>query len=271
MSKKLITACLGLVALAAFALPSAASAAGPTVTHPTGTSLNPTGKKCTTTENAICITATNIGTTKLMTDPPNEEKPTPLVECSKAVMTGSLIKNSGGIVEGNIHTATFEGGGTGGKINNMEECKGSIVDAGVTSNGTDPVGTKTDNEDVAGGTPWCLRAEGAENKFTIRGGTCSEVAKPLTFILDMTFSKGVITECKYEKAAAVTGTFTTDTTGDAILSVKPGITPTEKAMTTFSREAGGSILCPATGTLEMSFTLETDSITSEPLYMSTAP
>src|SRR4051794_24044133 len=106
MSKKLITACLGLFAFAAFVLPAVASAS-PQITHPTGTRLDPTGKTCTTTSNAICIVGTNVGNTVLKTDPTGETKPSVLSECSTAKMTGWLTKNTGTEIEGTIHTATF--------------------------------------------------------------------------------------------------------------------------------------------------------------------
>jgi hypothetical protein len=255
MGKKLITACLGLFALAAFALPAAASATSPVVTHPTGTALA-TGTK---------ITATNLGTTKLK----NASGETTLTECTTARMTGTLTKNKEGHIEADITTATFFGGGAG-KYKGMEECKGVSIlpDATVTSNGTDPVGTKIDEEDVANGTPYCLTAGGvlAANKFTIRGGTCSEEPRKIIFILDTTkfFEGDIERECKYERTTAIEGTYTTHSTGDAILSVAAN----EKE-TGFTGVAGNNVLCPSKGTLQMSFTLETDTTpTAEPIYIS---
>jgi hypothetical protein len=253
MGKKLITACLGLVALAAFAL-SATASASPVVTHPTGTALA-TGTK---------LTATNLGKTLFK----NGTGETTLLECTTARLTGTLIKNKEGHIEANVTTATFLGGGAG-VYKGMEECKGGSIlpNATVTSNGTDPVGTKVDEEDVTNGTPYCLTAGGvlALNKFTIRGGTCSEEARKITFILDTTpfFSGDVERECKYERTAALEGTFTTDTTGDAILSVEAN----EKE-TGFTGEPGNNVLCPSKGTLEMKFTVETDAETTTPVYIS---
>src|ERR1044072_2672059 len=81
MHKKIITACLALVALAAFALPATASAAtDPQITHPTGTLLNPTGKECTGNPG-ICIVATQVcALTKLKS---TDNKNT-LLECTSA-------------------------------------------------------------------------------------------------------------------------------------------------------------------------------------------
>jgi len=247
MSKKLITACLGVLALAAFALPAVASAS-PVITHPTGTVLG-TGKT---------ITGTNIGNAILTTDP-TSGSPSPLSECTTVKVTGTLVKNSGTAIEGNITTATFSGSGSA--YTGMNECLGffGLGNLTPTTNGTDPVNTKMEpgsNEDVAGGTPWCLRSA-ANDKVELTGGTCGTEPVPVTFILHSTGAG----ECKFSKSSAVEGTFTTDSTGDAIVNFVGG------AGTTFVKEAGG-VLCPSAGTLDMSFTMETDTAATEPIYIS---
>jgi hypothetical protein len=230
--------------------------------------VHPAGTTCAAKPEG-CILATNISNTILKSDPAAGE-PVILAECTKATMTALLTKNNGTEVEADITTATFEGGSAGGKINGMEECNGTFGPMVPTTNGTDPVGTKIDNEDVENGTPWCLKSNGnmADDEFQIRGGTCSEAAKKITFILDTTLSAGVVTQCKYERGSGepVKGTYTTHATGEAILSVtaKAGTLPD----TTFKGEAGNNVLCPATGTLEMSFTLETDVTPAAPIYIS---
>ena len=265
MSKKLITACMALVALAAFALPAAASAS-PVVTHPTGTVLNPETGECTGVKKTICIKATNIGNAKLLTDPAEGTATLPMTECSTVTMTGYLEKNTGGVIEATIHTATFEG--TGGVISpgTMHECTGfnGLGNLTPTVNGGG-----TDGESISNGTPWCLKS-GASDTFTIRGGACTAESRKITFVFDSTKSSHPteFNQCKYERANAVEGTFTTDTTGDAILSVKPGSTTAERAKITFTGETGNSIECPARYTFEMSFTLETDTATAEPIYIS---
>jgi len=267
MSKKLITACLGVLALAAFALPANALAVSATLTHPTGTALAPkfNGEKSKTcAEGGTCLTGTNIGNTFLKSD----DGSATLSECATAVITGSLTKNANGHIEGDITTATFFG--EGAELNGMKECVGlaGLGNLTPTTNGTHPTCTgtpeqcpveKIDNEDVANGTPWCLTAGGelAANTFTVRGGTCSESARAITFILDSTGAG----ECKYTRSAAVTGTYTTDTTGDAILTIAPNAT------STFTKEAGG-VLCPTAGTLSMQFTLETDVTPASPVWIS---
>ena len=241
MSKKLITACLGLLALAAFILPATASAS-PQITHPTGTRLDPTGKTCTTGLSGICITATQLGVSKF-TNGAGEV----LTECSSASMTGALQTNSGTLVTGTIHSTTFSGTAAEGKCTKLGGVR-------VTTN----VG--------ANGTPWCVRADNTMNadEFQVRGGACSEESRPITFTMDT----GLGVSCGYSRTAAIKGTFTTDSTGDAILSLTGG-GATGSEDTEFSREAGESILCPAAGRLDMEFTLETDTTASnDPLYIS---
>jgi hypothetical protein len=262
MSKKLVTACMALSALAAFVLPTVASAS-PVATQPTGTAMA-TGTK---------ILATNIGVTYLKTDPSGTTAPSTLTECSTAKLTGELTKNNGSTIEGNITTATFSG--TGSVLNGRNECTGASGILGnftPTTNST--ASTGTEGETVTNGTPWCLKATGSTDTFTLSGGACGSAATQIRFILDTTklFEPTKSIECKYTRPAStpVEGTFTTDTTGDAILSVTPGSSEGEKAKTTFKGETGNSIECPSTGTLQMSFTLEKDSEATEPIYISTS-
>ena len=248
MSKKLITGCLALVAFAAFILPATASATTPVLTHPTGTVLNPKNGECTGVKGTICLTGTNIGNIIMRSGN------TAILECTKATITGYLTKNEGGVIEGTVHTATFTG--TGGQdpaeAANMPECTDSEIlgNTTVTTNGGG-----VDENTVARGTPWCVKSTEL-GKFTVRGGKCSEAQRPIDFILKSTVSG----TCVYTRAVAITGTYTTDATGDAIVSLT-------SEGTEFTKKEG-PILCPATGTLEMKFTLETDKTTAEPVYIS---
>lgn len=241
MSKKLITACLALVALAAFALPASASASpelGETVEG--AFSKLAVGSK---------ITGTNVnGTTKFL----NDEGTGVLAECEKAVMTGEVTSNTGTHIAGNITTATFYGGGEG-ELFKMQECDGTFGDLTPTTN------SGTDTENVTNGTPWCITTNG-KDEFTVRGAKCSEEQRAITFVLDTTLLFGGTTECKYSRSEAIKGTYTTHPE-DAVFTLKGG------ANTTFKGEAGNNFVCPATGSLEMSFTLETDSASVVPLYV----
>jgi len=251
MSKKLITACMALFALAAFALPVSATAS-PVVTHPTGTRWDPTTGECTGVKGTVCVKATNVGETILFNGAGTEE----LVKCSTAIMTGYMFENSGTSIKANIHTATFSG--TGGVNDGMNECTG--ISAGGFGNLTVTTnGGGVDENTVANGTPYCLTS-GASDTFKIRGGLCSQEQRPITFI----FATTLAGNCKYERSAAIEGTVRTDKAPgeDAILSVVKG------AGTTFTGEAGNSFLCPANGSLQMSFTLETDTPTAEAIYIS---
>jgi hypothetical protein len=235
MSKKLILACMALVAFAALALPALASA------H-------------TLTENGVPlkvgskITATNIGEAFLRDDKGENE----LSKCSKVVMTGELTKNEDNKpIEGTITTATFSG--TGALASGMNECTG-LGGLTPTTNGGG-----VDGENVVNGTPWCVKTVPGTDEFEVRGNACNLAARPISFILDTTLTGA----CTYERKATepVKGEFTTEVTGDAVLKVKPN------ANSTFKRSAG-SVLCPEQGTLEMSFTLETDEPGVKPLTIS---
>jgi hypothetical protein len=150
-------------------------------------------------------------------------------------------------IEGNVETAAFSGTGASG------DC---------TSNGLGDFKVTTAPANGQG-TPWCMKAiPGAAMELQVRGGKCNEAARKITFILDST-SLGL--ECKYERSTAtgpVKGTYNTDieTTEDALGTLSGG------ANATFVREES-SIFCPEKGELDMTFTLETDSTTTEPLYI----
>jgi hypothetical protein len=231
MSKKLITACMALVALAAFALPAVASATNdPDLTHPTGTLLA-TGKK---------IVGTNIGITKFIAGETT-------VECNKDVLTGTLTKNNGSEVEGTIETASFKGTAS------SERCTSGLGPVTVTTN-------------VGNGTPWCVRSTPAmvTDEVQIRGNGCANAARSITFVLHIATFLGTI-ECKYERTTGtgpIKGTYTTDEpTSDAIIHIGT-------AGSAFAGEVTNSGACPASGSLEMSITLETDAVATEPLYFS---
>jgi hypothetical protein len=166
------------------------------------------------------------------------------VECSNDVLTGTITKNTTE-VEGTIETASFKG------TEAEEKCVGSLGATRVTTTGAG-----------FNGTPWCVTA-GAEDVLTIRGNGCASAARSLTFALDVPGA-----ECKYERTTLtgpVKGTYTTDVSGsDAIGTIAAG------ANSEFKGESTNSFICPGTGTLQMTFTLETDptSGASSPMYLS---
>jgi len=242
MSKKLITACMALVSLAAFALPATASATNdPELLCTKGGATCPVGTK---------IIGHNIGEL-LMTDINKKV----LTQCSTAFMTGELTKNSGTAVEGTISTADFGGTGTKAAGAVEPECTGSFGNITVTT------GPFASNE----GTPWCLKSDNtmATDEFQVRGNACSGASRSIEFILDST----TVGECKYTRTTAIPGTYTTEATGDAIMSIFEQ---------RFPKSAGG-FLCPSEGYLDLTFTLEKDTdataekttnTTTHPLYIS---
>jgi len=247
MSKKLITAALALVALAAFALPASA-AASPEVTHPTGTTMavHPVETTCTAKPEG-CLLGTNIGNTFLKTGS------TVLSECTTARLTGELTKNNGTTFEGNITTATFSG--TGGQdpaeAANMPECPGEILGYNtVTTNGGG-----IDEATVPNGTPWCMKSM-TLGAFIVRGGLCTQTQRNIDFIVKST----TIGSCVYTRAAALTGTYSADSSGDAIFTLT-------SEGTEFTKKEGG-FFCPASASLEMKFTMETDTGSKVPVYIS---
>ena len=234
MSKKHVVVCMAFVALAAFALPAVASATtNPEITHPTGTRLA-TGTK---------IKATNIGLLKFLTP-----GGVTLFECSTATMTGTLTRNNGTETEAVIESTSFSGTAAGGAC-------------------TSSSGNLTFETNIGNGTPWCLRATStmAADEFQIRGNSCGNEARPLTIVT----TSSTAGTCKYNRGAAspLKGKYKTDTAGDgnsdAVLSLSPAVA----SDTEFTKEEGG-FLCPSAYVLEMSFTFETDTATSEPLYIS---
>jgi hypothetical protein len=230
MSKKLMTGLLALVAFAALALPAVASAS-PELTQPTGTTVA-TGTK---------IKATNVEGNTLMTNTSGGI----ITDCSSAVLTGELAKNSGTAIEGTVTSAVFTG--TGGGANNA--CTGTFF-----SNPRPTPG-------VANGLPWCVRATSTmlSDEAQIRGGKCSEASREIRFALDL---ESIGVTCLYGRANGepITGTLTTDTTGDAIVRVSGAL----------FRPVSTPFPCPEEGLLDMNFTIETDptSGTASPMYIS---
>jgi hypothetical protein len=219
-SPKLRAAVLCASALLTAAAVPSGSSASPVLTHPTGTSLA-TGAK---------VTITNIGITRF-----KDSGGVTIFECITALTTGPVVSNSGTLFGINIETASTTGTGEEGR------CTASFGNVKYTTG-------------VEGGLPWCLTGK-SEDKFEIRGGKCTEAARPLKVTLDSTGAG----ECKYKKSTGELGTFTTDGTGDAVLTI---------VGQEFTKEAG-SLFCPSSYKVEAAMTMETDtSASADPLYIS---
>jgi len=234
MHKKLITACLAVFALAAIALPAVAQATNsPVITHPTGTVL----------KTGTTLLGTNIGETFMRNTTTGEVS----LRCNVATMTGTLVKNETGNVQGEISSAHFTGTGESGK------CTGFINPT------VDPLGL-----------PWCLKSNSAmtTDEFQVQGGKCSEAAKKLEFTLTTGIGK-----CRYQATkTTLKGTYSTHPS-DAVMTIpRSGLTLHEKNTETGFTKVEDTIPfnpCPSSSYLEMSFTLETDNpLNAEPLYIS---
>jgi hypothetical protein len=199
--RKLFAACMALAAFSAFSIAPSVASASPELTDPAGVTL---GVPST-------LVGTNVGNTLMTTG-------IGTIECTKAVMHGKAIENTGTSIAGEIETATFTG------VESEERCSGPLGAVKVTTRNL----------------PWCLRASSKMTKdtFELRGGKCSEAAKVLTFVLHT--SAG---ECQYSRQT-VLGTIDT---GTDLLTVS-GVE--------FTRE-NSNFFCPSSGTLDMTFTLET--------------
>jgi hypothetical protein len=197
MHKKILAICAALVAFAA--LPAMASASP--VLQNSGT----------TVATGSGIKATNVGNTVMTTSLGS-------VECSTSTMAGTLVTNSGTLIEGNIESAAFSGTGENGK------CTGPFGDVTVT----------------VPSLPWCIKTTKTMHQIEIRGGKCSEAPRAVTFILHSSFG-----ECKYTRAS-VLGTLTTGGT-QAHLTAS-GVE--------FAGETN-PFGCPSSGKLDMTYKLET--------------
>lgn len=231
MRTKLTMACMALAAFAAFVvLPATASATNdPLLTHPTGTAI-PVGSN---------ILATQVGVSKLT----NTETNSTQLECTTAELTGTLLKNSGGTVEGEITATTF--GGTGGQAvgEPHTECTGSFANASVTPK-----------------VPMCIKSTPLmkTDEVQILGGKCG-AAEAVTF----TIAPTGLAPCVYDSTTnALVATYKTHPE-DGLVTVDNTV-----ATNGFSKTSG-SFFCPASSHLDLTVTLETDTNKSaDPIYIS---
>jgi hypothetical protein len=218
---KLIKGCIAMTAFAAIlAMPSIASAVELYET-PSTTPL-PVGTK---------IMATNVahaGTASTITKKSNLGN----VECTSGTLTGTLTKNSEGIIEWEVDTAEFRGKHSApGSLHCVGGFGGDIT---TTPSHTSPLGL-----------PWCVRFT-QEDKVEVRGGKCGAAAVSLKWV-SHTATLGT---CTWERTVAtgpMVGTYTTHP-ADAIMTFQ-----SQK----FTKTAG-SVFCPSSLELFMAFTLTTD-------------
>jgi hypothetical protein len=231
MYKKLIMSCMAVAAFAAFVLPATASATN----DPQLTDAAGTvavGSK---------ILGTNVGETYFY----NTATTIKLSICNKVRMTGEVTANSGGTVKGKVTTADFSGTGAISADNGLNECTGEIGSSYVTVKNL-PLELSS--------TPTM-----ATDEFQVTGSAGAKVK----FLLGSTTAG----ECEYEATGPIKGDYTTGTSAAA-----------DAKLTTRDTESGsgaklirGGFLCPTSGVLAMTFTLETDTLpneTADPIWIS---
>jgi hypothetical protein len=217
MYKKVIIICMAVAAFAAFAVSASASAASPLLTDAEGIAV----------PVRTFLRAQNTAVTKFITTGAT-------VECSGAVLTGTLTRNNtiaSEPVEGTIETALFFGGEPEG--NCVSGVGRTQVTTGFGSGG-------------GSGVPYCASAL-AGDVLHVRGGACGSAVEPLTFALDVHTGIGVIS-CQFErttKTGPITGTYNTKTV--LVGKIKP-------EGSKFVGTSGG--ICPTAGSLEMSVELQ---------------
>lgn len=217
MHKKLITACVSLVALAALALPALASATPVLTTSAGATVTTGTAIKATSSSSILTTTSGNI-------------------TCTNNSMSGTLIANTGTTILGTISAASFKGD--------------DAVEEKCTSTVSDGFGGKATFKVTPENLPWCIHDEGGGNIATIYsevGGVCTGTKGALKFTFDITTQGGAnLGSCTFEKATPVEAEFVTN--------VSP-LNLTTKSNSTFTKTSG--IFCPSSGTLDATFKVQT--------------
>ncbi|MGN6587092.1 MAG: hypothetical protein ACTHKT_06400 [Solirubrobacterales bacterium] len=232
MANKLIMSCTVLVAFTA--LVPAVVEASPVLTD--NLISLPVGSK---------ITGTQVGTSKITTTDGSRNQ----LECSTGSLTGELTKNNGTEIEANITSALFGGTGEQASGEPKPECTG---ESGLGKTSLTAV--------VSSSAPWCLKLLGF-NEFKVSGGNCGGTVKNLRFIMATTIAGN----CEFESTGSVFGTYTTDGTSAVFALVNKA--HTESTGNGFKRIAG-SVFCPSSSSLDLSFTLETDTTEVKPLVIS---
>ena len=227
MNKKLIFTCMVLGGLAALAIGAATASAAndPQLTTNTGT-LVPVGTSD--------LKLTQIGTTGIL-----NTSGTKLLECSTATGTGSVIKNSGSTVEGEITSVVIGGTGAPATGEPAPECTSSLGNFSVTPT-----------------LPWCLRSTPAmaEDEMQVVAGPCPGTGNVKFVIFGTTTG-----ECQYEATSSIKLDFHT--------------APSDAQATIRSTQSGsglklikGGFLCPTSVMLEGTRTLESEA--GSPLLVS---
>jgi len=228
MNKKLTLACMAVAALAVLAVGASTASAtnDPQLTTKAGVLVAPG------TSNLLL---TQVGTTGLLDTSGNV-----LVQCTSGTGAGSVIKNSGGTVEGEITSLTIGGTGAKAPTEPGNECTTSFGNVSVT-----PI------------LPWCLRSTPtmATDEMQIVSGKCGGAPGNVKFIMVST----TVGECEFEATGPIRADFTTS--------------PSDAQATVRSTQAGsgikrirGGFFCPSSAMLQGTRTIEDGS--GNPLFVS---
>lgn len=234
MSKKIVLVCMATAAIAAFVIPASASAS-PRLCETTADHVT-----CHNLTVGTFVKGTNVGDWTFTSPAGN-------LVCNSVTVTGNLTENSGTSVKVDITSVSFGGTGSSG------DCTGALG------------ASFTLITNVGNGVPWCLSAnnEMSADEFQIRGNSCNLASRSITLETNITG----MNDCKYNRTAAIRGTFTTDNSGtteeDAILS----FSEQEWTLEAESRTSIFAPACPSSWKLDGKVTLETDSASTEPLYI----
>jgi hypothetical protein len=221
MAKKLIMSCMAIVAFAAFVLPASAMALNdPQLTDGSGGAV----------AKGSLIKAHNVGETIFY----NTAKTIKESVCNNVLLTGEVTSNGvgTGTVSGKITKANFAGTGPVHADNGLAECTGEIGNSYIT--------VKNLPMEVSS-TPAMVTDE-----FQVTGNAGAKIK----FLIGSTLAGN----CEYEAAGPVKGDYTTGTSATNDSTFKTRATEAGSG----SKLIAGGFLCPSSGVLDMTFTMETD-------------
>lgn len=160
--------------------------------------------------------------------------PRPCSPCSSAKRTDTVKANSASKVEAEISlgNALFQGTGAVSSDDNAPECTGSFGNAYTTVN-----------------TALCIRSDATmvNDEFQMTGGACGTGGKAV-----FTLGSTTAGSCKWEATGPIRGTFSTGGTEAKLSTIDTSAASGLKLIE-------GGFLCPTSGALSMTFTLETTS------------
>jgi hypothetical protein len=174
------------------------------------------------------------------------------LQCNENVLTGTVHRNSGGIVEMTLEDAWFQGNYFADPHTPCESGGARMVfKTNLTNEGT------TVNQHVGSKTHWCIVTEESLDKFELLGRNCTGVG-PGEFTIQFEIpSLGY--KCGLRRTTPITGSFNTSNTHSEVaeLTMNPNLSFVTDAV------AGHSVFCPgSTALTNLVFALYTDNNTT---------